>query len=410
MVAFALLIVPAVLVRLWLINHFPEPDTDAPGHLGIARALLTNPTNVALHWVWLPAYHFLLAGLLGLGMTPGSIRVFNCVLASLVPVLIVGYGEATARQPQRGLERFAPWMAAAFSAISPLVTLLGTSAQQETVFTLLVLGAIWAIDVERFALGGAILGVASLIRYEAWGGVALILAFRVVGAIPGVYGIRDGRLEALRRACSVPLVVAIPSIVTVGGWLLAHRLTEGSYLGFLREIFRYTHLQADTLHPSPWWFPVEQPLYVFGWMVLGLAAIGIRRVWRPSYLLPVGIYAFLVGANLCKAALGSARYYESLTPYVALAAAHGACILGERRKWIAPALFAAASWQLVGLSEQLCRWTWPAGMSGGTMTASSPASPAASGAPARAVGVGATSQPPAAGRTQAPHPPTASRR
>jgi hypothetical protein len=71
------------------------------------------------------------------------------------------------------------------------------------------------------------------------------------------------------------------------------------------------------------------------------------------------VYLFLLGAYLFKGTLGSARYYESLVPFIALAAAHGASAVGERRRWVVPALFAAAFAQLISLSAQLCRWTWP---------------------------------------------------
>ncbi len=147
--------------------------------------------------------------------------------------------------------------------------------------------------------------------------------------------------------------------MAIGGWLLAHKLSEGQWLGFLRELYRYTHAQRDSLHRDLLWFPVRQPLFVFGWVVGALFFVGLRRAWRPSYVVPLGIYLFLIGAYAFKGALGSARYYESLTPFVALAAAHGAGAIGQRQRWLAPALFAVASWQLVTLSEQLCRWTWP---------------------------------------------------
>ena len=77
--------------------------------------------------------------------------------------------------------------------------------------------------------------------------------------------------------------------------------------------------------------------------------------------MPLGIYFFLIGAYVFKGTLGSARYYESVTPFVAIAAAEGACAIGARRRWLAPAVFAVASWQLVSLSTQLCRWTWAPG-------------------------------------------------
>lgn len=355
-IALAAFIVPTFLVRLWLIRHFPEPDTDVSGHLGIARALRLNPTNVAIHWVWLPAYHYLLAAFLIVGLSANGIRVLNCALAALVPVLVLRYGESTLERPASGSLRYLPWMAAVFCAISPLVNLLGTSAQQETLFTLLVLGAVWSIDRHRFALAGALLALSSLIRYETWGAVALLLGLCAAGKVPAILR----RLpEPIARACRLPFLIVAPSLLAIGAWLLAHKLTDGQWLGFLRELYRYTHVQRVSLHRGPLWFPVKQPLFVFGWIVVALFFVGLRRAWRPSYVIPLGIYLFLTGAYLFKGALGSARYYESLTPFVALSAAHGACAIGSRRRWIAAAVFALASWQLLSLSAQLCRWTWP---------------------------------------------------
>lgn len=367
-IALSVLIVLAALVRLWLIRHFPEPDTDAPGHLGIARALLTDPTNVALHWVWLPAYHFVLAAFLLFGLSADAIRVVNCALAVLVPVLVLRYGQSTADRTQSGASTYVPWMAAVLCAVSPLVNLLGTSAQQETLFTLLVLGAVWSVDLGRFVLAGAILALASLIRYEAWGAVVLVIALRIMGQHPAI-----GRLPArVANACRLPLVIAAPSIVAVGGWFLAHKLREGQWFGVLRELYRYTHVQRDSLHRDLLWFPLQQPLYLFGSVVAVLFFAGLRRAWRPSHVIPLGIYLFLLGAYAFKGALGSARYYESVTPFVALAAAHGACSVGARWRWIAPAAFLAASVQLVSLTTQLFFWTWPSNVGAQT-------SPAASG-------------------------------
>ena len=64
------------LARVWLIRHYPEPDGDAKGHLGIAAALLVHPLNVAIHWVWPPGYHYLLAALLGVGVTANGALVY----------------------------------------------------------------------------------------------------------------------------------------------------------------------------------------------------------------------------------------------------------------------------------------------------------------------------------------------
>jgi hypothetical protein len=358
--ALAFVILVTALVRLWFVHHMPEPDGDAKGHLGIAEGVLADPTNVRLHWVWLPAYHYLLALMLGIGLSANAIRTVNCVLAAAVPVLVLRYGERTAGAGASGISRYAPWMAAMFCAISPLVNLLGTSAQQETLFTILVLGTAWSIDEDRYGLAGALLAVASMVRYEAWGAVVLLIGLRVVGLVPAI---AKRMPVSLARAARLPLVVVVPSLVAIGGWFLAHRLQGASWFGSLRELYRYAHVQRGTfVHDTVedlLWFPVKQPLFMFGWIVVALFFAGLRRVARPSWVVPLGVYAFLIGAYSLKATLGSARYYESVTPFVALAAAYSACAIGERHRRVAVLVFALASWQLVSLSDQLFAWTWP---------------------------------------------------
>ncbi len=52
--------------------------------------------------------------------------------------------------------------------LAPLPNLLATSANPETVVSLALLGASWALARERYWLAGAALFVASLMRYESW--------------------------------------------------------------------------------------------------------------------------------------------------------------------------------------------------------------------------------------------------
>jgi hypothetical protein len=329
------------------------------------------------------------------GLSANGIRVLNCALAALVPVLVLRYGESTLDRPTSGPLRYLPWMAAVFCAVSPLVNLLGTSAQQETLFTLLVLGAAWSIDLRRFVLAGALLAVSSLIRYETWGAVALLVGLYAAGKVPTIMR----RLpEPIARSCRLPLVIVAPSLLAIGAWLLAHKLTDGQWLGFLRELYRYTHVQRVSLHRGPLWFPVKQPCSssVGSSSCCSSSDCGARGA--QVYVIPLGIYLFLTGAYLFKGALGSARYYESLTPFVALSAAHGACVIGSRRRWIAPAVFALASFQLVSLSAQLCRWTWPSVVETSFLPSRLPAGSAAVTSTER---VGATSPPQAGVRPPA---------
>lgn len=346
------------VLRVWVIRHFPEPDNDAKGHLGIAAAVLADPLRVALHWVWPPGYHFFLAGLMKLGFTEPGIRLLDCAGAAVLPILVWRYGERTLDPAASEATRKVPFLAALLFAVMPIVNLLGTSSQQETLFTILIIGVAFGIDTGRFALAGALLAACVLIRYEACGGLGLLCGLRVLGFFPRL----ADRLPApLARASRLPLSLVVPSIVALALWFLANRLQEGTWFGFIREIFRYTSLQRDSLHKDPVsdliFFPVVQPFHLFG-LTLPLFFLGIRRAYRTSFLVPLGIYLFLLGSYSAKAALGSGRYYEALTPFVCLAAAHGAILLGEKRRWAMPmafgAAFAHATYQMVLLG----RWTF----------------------------------------------------
>jgi hypothetical protein len=90
----------------------------------------------------------------------------------------------TRTAPALPLSQHVPLMAAVLCAVSPLVNLLGASAQQETLFSLLVLGTVWSIERRRFMLSGALLAFAAMIRYEAWGAVAMLVAAYAIGRIP----------------------------------------------------------------------------------------------------------------------------------------------------------------------------------------------------------------------------------
>jgi hypothetical protein len=344
--------------RVWIIRHYPEPDSDAQGHLGIASSLIAHPWSVSAHWVWPPGYHYLLAGLLALGVTAQGVRLLNCALAALLPVMVLGYTKDTLGEPSDGPRRAVPLIAALLCAVMPIVNLLGTSAQQATLFaTLVVLGA-WGIDSRRFPVAGAALACATLVRYEAWGAVALLAGLRLVGLAPRVVK----RLPpGLARVCSMPSVVVVSPVVAIAGWLVAHRVADGTWLGFLRELYRFTHLQRQSYEQGFWkdllWFPVEEPWFLFG-LTLPLVLVGVRRAWRDGFVVPLGIYLFLLASYAGKGALGSARYYESLAPFVCIAAAHGASALGERWRPATALASLAALVHVLRLLVQTGRWTF----------------------------------------------------
>jgi len=358
-VALAVVVAVTTVARAWIIAHYPEPDGDAKGHLGIARALLSDPFSVARHWVWPPGYHYLVAGLFAFGLPAQGVRYLNCGLAALLPFLVWRYGESLAPASPSRLARLAPLSAGLLCAAMPVVNLLGTSAEPGTVFAILALLCVWGVDRRRFGLAGVALAAAVMVRYEAAGAIGLLAGLRLVGCFPEL----ARRVPApLAEACRVPVRLIATPVLAVLAWLLAHRLSDGTWLGFVREILRYTHAQRETyFHQDAWtdffFFPVVQPYYLFG-LTIPLCLLGARRAWRTGFVVPLGIYLFLLVSYTFKGVLASGRYYESLTPYLCIAAAHGAVVVGERWRPATLLAYAAAFVHVVRLLLLLGRWTF----------------------------------------------------
>src|SRR5580658_5914827 len=74
----------------------PDIDTDAYAHHMIARAILADPRDLAVHWVWLPLFHYAQVPLVALGGTMDHVRWLNVVLAAALPVAVFAYVKRTA--------------------------------------------------------------------------------------------------------------------------------------------------------------------------------------------------------------------------------------------------------------------------------------------------------------------------
>src|SRR4051812_46323802 len=85
---FAVIAGAALAVRLGIILRLPDGEADAYGHFGAARALLENPTNLAVHWVWLPGWHYALWAMLRFGVSFQGVRIMNAVAQTFAPLLL----------------------------------------------------------------------------------------------------------------------------------------------------------------------------------------------------------------------------------------------------------------------------------------------------------------------------------
>jgi hypothetical protein len=169
-----------------------------------------------------------------------------------------------------------------------------------------------------------------MVRYEAWGAVAVITALGTTSYWPAL----AERLPRFARGSKRLLVVAGPALLAIFGWLVLQRMASGKWFNTLHELYRFTKGQRAVLSHGVlldlFWFPVILPLLLWGF-ALPLAFIGLARAWNRDLLVPAGIAAFLILSYTSKGSLGSGRYFDALTPFVCLCAAEGIVRLSERR-------------------------------------------------------------------------------
>jgi hypothetical protein len=310
----------ATLAKLCLIWAGPDLDVDAYGHALAARRLLEQPTDLGVHWVWLPLGHFVSALLIALGYGMDGVRYLNSALTSLL-----AFG--VAHLIDRGSPRFsAPalrWTTAALVALSPLALATGESGVLEPLFALLVIACALALRHGQGPLAGLVASLAVLLRYEGW-------------LLPGIFlwvWWRSQRPRSLLWAWLAPLS-------TIVGYVGLRAFTaDGGALSFLDENHAFTSsffAGVAARWPVPphaaWmsiWYAVIIPAVALG-PLTPFALAGIRWLRhsgpRPLTAVLVAILIFLTLGFVARQHLGLSRHALTLTPLYALAA--GAGLLG----------------------------------------------------------------------------------
>jgi hypothetical protein len=336
-----------VLRTAWIYTH-PDLDGDAYGHYRIGVELSRRPDNFAAHWVWLPLYHYLLAVAVKLGASMNSVRMLQNACMAYAPLVLYRLvARRTAAQAigaahsQPGANQLLSGTVALGFALSTSCNVQGISAQQEGLFALLVLICVDSAGARKWAASGVALAAACLIRYEAWGGATLLTGLWILHAIctsiaSPLWTARQ-RLRlgpAIAPLLQKPALTAfVPALIAMVGWFVAHRVCDGTWFGFLQELYRFTHMQRvaysrgffiDTL-----WFPLWVPLLHLGPAFL-LLPWGWRKMASRAIVVPLAIYLFLQASYAGGGSLGAGRYYGSLIPYLSWAGIGGATQLQLR--------------------------------------------------------------------------------
>jgi NADH:ubiquinone oxidoreductase subunit 6 (subunit J) len=320
------LAVTVTLLALWRIvcvRAGPDVDSDAYGHHGIARQILADPTDLSVHWVWLPLFHYLQVALVALGGTMQAVRYANVAVTIATPLLLFAY---LAPRESGGV----PLLAGLLASFSAIVMQMGTTAQPEPLFSLLVLAFVVAYESRRYALASALLAAAALLRYEVWAVPFALAAWLVLCRIRG--------RAVPRRAW---LSVAAP-LVAILAWAALRRPVDGAWFGFLKETRAFANDAtkatsslsggAGELARDLVYYAALVPWRTSGPGVL-LAPFGILRAWRragPVFVLTyLACLGFLTLSWIMRSSLGLDRHFVSVVPFYATLMAAGAAELGE---------------------------------------------------------------------------------
>ncbi len=336
-VALVLIVSALAAWRAACILAGPDIDTDAYAHHMIARAILADPRDLAVHWVWLPLFHYVQVPLVALGGTMTHVRWCNLALAAVLPCVLFAYVRETARGTAAMAPDATALVAAACSAACPIAMQMGTTAQPEPLFALLVLGVAIAFQSRHYRTAAAMLSAAVMLRYEAWAVLAAVGAILVVEPVwRKKRGLPQEPGSPLRR-----WIVAVLPALFIASWAILRRPVDGQWFGFLRQTHEFAAgalnekvgaRGAAALLVDLAYYPVVVPVRVLG-PVLWLVPFGVRRTVRQQgarfVLVFVACLGFISLTWAMRSSLGLDRHFVVVVPLYATFAAQGAAALAD---------------------------------------------------------------------------------
>ncbi|HEY1691973.1 MAG TPA: hypothetical protein VGG39_07415 [Polyangiaceae bacterium] len=309
----------------------PDVDTDAYAHHMIARAILADPHDLSVHWVWLPLFHYAQVPLVALGGTMQDVRWLDVLLSGALPVAVFAYVRRTARTAGSLLSADAVALVAALvAAASPIVLQMGTTAQPEPLFALVVFGVAVTFQERRYGWAAVLLAAAVMLRYEAWASLATVAVVVVVE-------------PSWRRRRALPLephpwqawiTIALP-VVLILAWAALRRPVDGTWFGFLSQTKEFandaTHARFG-LARDAFYYPVAVALRVLGTVMI-LVPFGVVRAVRQQGARFVLVLLACLGmvslSWITRSSLGLDRHFVCIVPLYAIFAAQGMAAVAD---------------------------------------------------------------------------------
>ena len=335
-IELSLLLFTIAAVAVWqivFVIQLPDGDTDAYAHFIIARDIVRNGSNLSLHWVWLPLFHYIGAFFVLIGPEMQSLRYVNVIIWNAIPLILYFYLK------KKETESLIPFSAALLTALSPIGILMGTTAQPEPLFALLILLFIIFFDKGKFIISAIILSASCMLRYEAWAVLMGIGLFILVS----IFKEKSLKLSAFGKSLLVYFVILLPAL-TILCWSVLRYFSDGQWFLFLHGTQKFA---SDALRQNnsvdgglftfvkdlffyPFWIP-----FIFTGITVLLAPLGFKKFYtenRVMFVTGISILVFISVSWIMKANLGLNRHFTSIIPFYSVMAAYGLYILNEYSK------------------------------------------------------------------------------
>jgi len=312
-----------LLVSLWqlyFIMNIPDIDTDAYVHHTIARQIIMSPKDLSIHWVWLPLFHYLSAGVILIGAGMEAVRIINIFIWASIPIALFLFLYNQDREKNLLLA----FLSSIFCSLFPVGILMGTTAQPEPLFALLILLFVITASNNKFILSSLFLTLACLLRYEAWAVLIAVLVLYVSDIIKSRKFIFDKRI----------LNFLLPGVFILI-WAVLREPFDGKFFGFLFQTQKFANdaLQEtnsfqggllkilwDFIH-----YPVFIPVIFSGINMIFVPFGFVSCLNKNKWLMYSGIsiLVFITASWMFKSNLGLNRHFVSLIPLYTTMTAYG---------------------------------------------------------------------------------------
>jgi len=316
----ALIELVLIITGFIYILFFPDFDTDAYAHHCIARQIYLGTSNLNIHWVWLPLFHYIQVGFIALGLSMQVLRFINLIIIASIPLILFNFLNQNEDKEQPYSEAL---IAGIICALFPVLLLMGTTAQPEPVFCLLILLFIISFIKNKFWLASFYLTILVLLRYEAWILPPLIIFLVLLQLFFKSLKIFKNDVPLWK-----PLITVIIPIIAMVLWTLARAESEGVWFGFIfgTQGFANEVLQSTSSFDSGilkfiydlFYYPVIVPYFLSGPLII-LAYFGIKKTFKKLYpvssIFYLAILLFLTITWIKKSSLGLHRHFAVMVPY-----------------------------------------------------------------------------------------------